>query len=141
MIKALYGEGVWAISPSSKMKVISRVAWENMNPQKQENYFLKAVCGISEGIQKNKSSVLQAPPHLPDLTNLTQKEKKEARKNHNESLKIFNELKKVEMLKKTEETGLPILNVSNQIKKKPNQKDGASCNRSRVMPNRYVKQQ
>ena len=135
----MYGEGDWAIAPSSKLKVISRVAWENMNVQKQDDYFLKAVCGIADCNKKTKSSVLQ-PPNLPDLTNLSQKEKKEARKNHNESLKIFNELKKVEMVQKSEETGRPVLNVSNQVKKKPNQRTGASCNRSRVMPNSYLKQ-
>lgn len=139
MIKALYGEGDWAIAPSSRLKVISRVAWENMPAKKQEDFFLRVVCGVSEASKKDKLSVLQLPL-LPDLTNLTQKEKKEARKDHNESLKIFNELKKAEMLKKSEETGQPVLNVSNQVKKKPNQKTSATCIRSRVFPNRYVKQ-
>ena len=53
-------------------------------------------------------------------------------------LALFNELKKAEMLKESKETGKPILNVSNHIKKKPNQKTSATCNKSQVKPNRMM---
>ena len=42
------------------------------------------------------------------------------------------------MLKESEETGKPILNVSSHIKKKPNQKTAATCNKSQVRPNRMM---
>ena len=136
MIKASYGEGDWAIAPNSKLKVISRAAYENMSKQKQEAYFLKAVCGVS-AVKSGKNTGLQ-PPQLPDMTDMSAQDRNTTRKNHNDSLALFNELKKAEMLKESEETGKPILNVSSHIKKKPNQKTAATCNKSQVRPNRMM---
>ena len=72
------------------------------------------------------------------MTDMSAEDRNTTRNNHNESLALFNELKKAEMLKESEETGKPILNVSSHIKKKPNQKTAATCNKSQVRPNRMM---
>ena len=43
-----------------------------------------------------------------------------------------------EMLKKWEKTELPVLNISDPIKNKPNKKIGAFCNRSRIHINKSI---
>ena len=72
------------------------------------------------------------------MTDMSAEDRNTTRNNHNDSLALFNELKKAEMLKESEETGKPILNVSSHIKKKPNQKTAATCNKSQVRPNRMM---
>ena len=72
------------------------------------------------------------------MTDMSAEDRNTTRNNHNDSLALFDVLKKAEMLKESEETGKPILNVSSHIKKKPNQKTAATCNKSQVRPNRMM---
>ena len=72
------------------------------------------------------------------MTDMSAEDRNTTRNNHNDSLALFDELKKAEMLKESEETGKPILNVSSHIRKKPNQKTAATCNKSQVRPNRMM---
>ena len=82
----------------------------------------------------------------PDKTPITRaldtsQDRKAAIKVHNQKLTAYNNLIKEEKLKKSIETGIPQLNISNSPARKPGQTGRSTCNMSQVRPNRYVHQQ
>ena len=63
---------------------------------------------------------------------------------HSQSPKIPQKVQKKstsDQLKKSKETGIPQLNISNSPARKPGQTGRSTCNMSQVRPNRYVHQQ
>ena len=120
------------------MKRISEEAWEQKSPEQKEKWFLKNVCQQVQPSNSNSSNLVK--PQL-DTANMTSQDRKAAIKVHNQKLTAYNNLLKEEKLKKSIETGIPQLNISNSPARKPGQTGRSTCNMSQVRPNRYVHQQ
>ena len=138
MIMAHFDKGDWRIAPFSKLKRISEEAWEQKSPEQQEKWFLKNVCQQEQPSNPNTSNLVK--PQL-DTANMSSQDRKAAIKVHNQKMTAYNNLLKDEMLKKSVETGIPQLNISNSPARKPGQTGRSTCNMSQVRPNRYVHQQ
>ena len=132
---ALVDMGNYRLAPDSKIQKPSKKSWENWTDSQRERFFMKAVCTRKPKLGQCGETI--TPPQMPDLTNLSQNERKEVKKAHKEAMRQFNEAKKEKRLEHAFATGMPVLNVSSQVKQKPHQKNRPTANRTRSMYNHY----
>ena len=135
MMMALYGQGPLRIAPGSKIRPVPQSIWEKWSPEKQLQHFEQVLFGE----EKNRKGAQNPRPHLGMgiLAQLSAEEKKQARIDHKEALKVYNLNEQKELRLKSKETGLPQLNISSSVKKKPHQRVSSVANRAAPNYNSY----
>ena len=88
MMMALYGQGPWRIAPGSKIRPVPQSIWERWSPERQLQHFEQVLLGEDT----NRKGVQNPRPHLGMgiLAQLSAEEKKQARSDHKEALKVYN---------------------------------------------------
>ena len=124
IIQALYDEGDWMVAPGSNIKLISKKAWERKSKQQQDKLFMRLICGVDTDTDETVQR-----PQKQDLSDVKDpKEKRLINRQHKVSLARYNEEKKKQQYSEFQETGIPPLNITGQIKKKKNQKNRPTAN-------------
>ena len=133
IIQALYDEGDWMVAPGSNIKLISKKAWERKSKEAQDKLFMRLICGEDTDMDGTVQR-----PQKHDLSDVKDpKEKRLINRQHKVSLALYNEEKKKQQYSQFQETGIPPLNITGQIKKKKNQKNRPTANTTTTK--RYTK--